>query len=182
MDFVTRNSKLVGIALGSLVLLVGALGVYGWLFLAVQDNVRSITLASEETQLLTTQNEHTQTVRRVVRDTKTQRATLQDFFVTQEGLVPLLEEVEQIASYTGAELSVQSVDAGKAIDKDALLTPLTLQLKAIGSFAQVMHVLALLETFPTVSFIEKMRLAQHSTDDQWEGTYEVTLIQIEVPQ
>ena len=168
------------ILVGAIVTTVVALlsvGAYVWLFIEVRTLVADVAVAAEEANVLSAQNKNTQTIRRVVRDTKNERAELQTYFVSEEELVAFLEELEVISTHTGSVITVQSVSAQKAIDKDDLLVPLALSLRASGTFTQVVHTLALIETFPKVLNLERVSFTQSANDGLWRGSYEVVLFQ-----
>ena len=182
MHSARTNTALIVTAVLAVGMLLVAVGAYAWIFTEVRSTVADVSLKAEETQLLTTQNAHTQTVRRVVRDTEASRAELNSFFVTEEGLVQFLEDIEAIGEDIGVRLIVDSVSAGKPIDKDAFLVPITLNLKTEGTFKNVFHMLELLEAFPKVLTIERTRLTQHPTNLQWTGTYQLIVIQAQGPE
>lgn len=170
---------LVGVGLATCVL---SLSAYMWVFVKVEDTVNRVSVISEEAQLLATKNAHTQTVRRIVRDTLHEREALNEYFLTEEELVTFLGSLETLSTYSGATVAIQSVSVGEAIDKDGLITSLKLSLKSIGSLQAVYHNLALLETFPKTVSVNSIRLTQDPSTLVWEGVFDITVIKIELPE
>lgn len=168
---------LILLVVGSIVTAV-SVATYVWLFIKVGDTAAQATIGAEEAQLLATKNAHTQTVRRVVRDTEPQRAELNSYFVTETEFVSFLENIEGLGQTAGAPIQVQSVSIGKAIDKDELLVPLELDLRSVGTLQGVFHVLALLEAYPKVLYVRSARITQHPTDLNWQGSFNIEVIQI----
>ena len=171
---------LVGAVVATLVALL-SVAAYAWLFTEVRSLVAEVAIAAEEASILSTQNKNTQTIRRVVRDTKEERAELQSYFVNEDELVSFLEKLEAVGVRTGAPLSVENVGARGAVDKDGLIVPLSLSLRATGTFRQVVHTLALVEAFPKVLSLERVRLSQ-LPDEGWQAIYEVELLQGTAPR
>lgn len=173
-----QNTFLLILLVIGLVVTVVSITTYGWLFAKVGDTASRATITAEEAQLLATKNAHTQTVRRVVRDTQTQRQQLDSYFVTEPEFVSFLEEIESLGASAGAPIQVQSVGIGKPIDKDELVVPLELDLRSEGTLRGVFHVLTLLEAYPKVMHVRSARITQHPTDLNWVGAFNVEVIQV----
>ena len=175
----TTNSKntLFSLFVASIVV-VGLLGAsYIWVFLEVRSEIAKVTVAAEEAQILATQNAHVQTVRRVVRDTQIQRETLSTYFLSEEEIVEFLEEIENLGTHAGSQVSVQTVQAGEAVDKDGAIIPLQLTLRSGGSLQAVFYTLALLESYPKALSVEEVVLIQNPTTFEWSGMFNVVAMQ-----
>ena len=178
MKYAKENIFLITVAAVSVCGMVVAFGLYIWVFSQVRATITQASLMSEELQLLATQNTHTQTIRRLVRDTQEEQTKLDTYFVNEESLVAFLEDLEDIGMRTGVVLSVESVSVGQAVDKDELLIPLILNVKSTGSFQSVVHTLALLESLPQATQITQARLTQSSENASWNGLYSLSVLQI----
>jgi len=160
----------------------GAVFAYVQLFNSVRVAVVNVAAAAEEARLLSIQNEHTQTVRRVVRDTEKERMELSAHFTAEEEIVSLLADFEGLQDYTGIPIRVDSVRAGSPMDKDGRMVPLELSLSSEGTFRQVLHMLAMLEVFPKALSIANARITQHPTSAKWMGDFDVVVLTIAEPQ
>ncbi len=168
-------------ALSTLVMCASA-GGYAWLFVQERETITQAAQVAGDAQLLATRNAHTQTVRRVVRDTRDERARLNTYFVNDTELVTFLEEIESLGTYANAQTIVSSVQVGDSRDDDDRIVDLELLLNAEGSFASVMQVLALLEAFPSALDVVNVQLTQQSQRDTWTGVFELVAVRAEAPQ
>lgn len=151
---------------------------YVWLFAEVHSTIDEGAHIAQEAQLAATRNAHTQTVRRVVRDTQQERAVLDTYFASEEDIVDFLEEFESIGSAAGTVFRVQSVSLGNTLDADERLIELTLTTQASGTFARVVHTLALLESFPKAARVDAVRIVENPETGEWLGTFDVVVVQI----
>jgi len=162
--------------------MVAASIAFGWLFAEVRSTVAHVKLSTEEAQLLVIKNAHTQTVRRVVRDTQKEREELNSYFVTEEEIVGFLERIEKLQAQTGTRIDIRSVGVGAPVDKDELITPLLLTLESKGTFQDVFYTLSLLEALPTALTVKSARITQNPTSLVWEGSFDVAVIKVIEPE
>jgi Tfp pilus assembly protein PilO len=151
---------------------------YVWMFMAVRAELTQASLVAEEVQILAKKNAYTNTVRKVVRDTEALRSELDSYFVNEEDLVTFLNDLENLGDNAGAVVTVQSVQTGKRISKDASIEELRLALKADGSLENVFHLLSLIEAFPKAISLDKVRLTRRQTEGSWQGTFDVTVARV----
>ena len=165
--------------------IIGIVGIcasgvaYWYMFFNVRSAIAEVSFVSEEAQLLATKNAHTQTVRRIVRDTQAQRDELASYFTNEAHIVDFLEGIERLRSQTGATLRIQSVNVGDSIDKDGLVAPLQLAIDTEGTLQEVFYTLKLLESYPLAMHVEKVRLVQDAEELTWKGDFDVVVIQSE---
>ncbi|QSH39131.1 hypothetical protein JXR01_02375 [Candidatus Kaiserbacteria bacterium] len=151
--------------------------MYIWLFLEVRATLTQVSASAEEAQILATQNAHTQTVRRIVRDTQEQIGELNTYFLAEKEIVAFLEDIENLGEHAGAVIDVRTVSVEEAIDKDESIIPLELTLSSTGTLQQVFYTLSLLEVYPKALTFERVSLTQHPTDFSWNGVFNVTVLQ-----
>jgi len=178
MKATKRNIFLLVLAIIGVLTMLVSITAYAWLFLKVNNTLEQISIASGEVQLLSVKNEQIQTVRREVRDTQEQRAELNSYFITEEGIVDFIEDIEKLGEHAGASVSVQAVSVGDPLDKDGLLVPLSISLKSEGTLREVFYTLALLEAFPKALNVKNVRFAQHPTDLTWQGVFDIVAVEI----
>jgi Na+-translocating ferredoxin:NAD+ oxidoreductase RnfG subunit len=176
-----RNTLLVILAIVGMVSVGMSAAVYFWLFAKVQDTVAQAARTTEEAQVLTITNDRTQTVRRIVRDIQQERNELNTYFVTEDGIVTFLEDVENLTADTGAEVRVQSVAEGSPIDKDGMVASLQVTIALQGTFQEVFHSLALLEKFPKAMTMREVRIIQNPTEARmWKAEVNIYVTKIDV--
>ncbi len=169
---------LVGV---SLVALAISSATYMWLFIKVNDTIREVAIVSESAQLLSAQNAYTQTIRKIVRDTSSERDKINSYFVTDEGLVSFLENIEGLGTRAGVSLEVQSVSVGDSIDKDGLVSQLRLSLESEGTIKEIYYILSLLEAYPKALSVRRVQMNQRSDTLAWVGTFDIEVIKVSMP-
>lgn len=150
---------------------------YVWLFLEVRSTITAVSTSAESAQLLAAQNAHTQTVRRIVRDTQKERDELNTYFLTENEIVEFLEDIENLGQHAGAPIDVRTVSVEDPIDKDESIVPLELTLHSTGTLQQLFYTLSLLEVYPKALTIERVSFSQHPTDFSWGGTFNIVVLQ-----
>lgn len=113
------------------------------------------------------------TLARTVKDTKEERDRLGFYFITKETTQDFIEELESMATVAGVSLTLNSL----AINKDGKQPPssyLKFNIRADGSFRNVYHFLALLESLPYKIKISAARVAK--LDQSWFGEISFDLI------
>lgn len=176
-----NNALFIIVGIGTIVTCI-TIVTYAWLFFEVNKTITQVTSAAEESQLLAAQNAHTQTVRRIIRDTQDSRKELNTFFLTDKEIVTFLEDMENLGVHANAPIAVQSVSVEDAIDKDGRVVPLELTLRSEGTLQQVFYTLSLLETYPKALNIGKVSLKQSPTDLMWEGVFNIVALQVDFPE
>lgn len=174
----SKNTSLVLLVGTGVLALVVATAAYAWLFFEVRHTLEDVARTAEAAQLVATRNAHTQTVRRVVRDTEAERAELDNYFLREESIVTFLEDIEELGVHAGAPLTVQSVSVEDALDKDERIVPLHLVLRSEGSLQELFYIMQLLETFPAAVSLQKVQLTQHVENLTWDGTFHITVLRL----
>ncbi len=158
--------------------LLAATSAYVWLFLEVRHTLSEVTNTAEDARFVAARNAHTQTVRRIIRDTEMERAELDSYFLREEDIVTFLGNVEELGIYVGAPITVQSVSAEEAIDTDERIVPLRLVLSSEGALQELFYLLQLLETFPAAVQVQKVQITQDAKDRAWNGTFHITVLRL----
>ncbi|MAZ67215.1 hypothetical protein CL652_00385 [bacterium] len=174
-----KNTLFIVLVTVGVVSMVISTMAYTWVFAKVRNTIAQVSLTAEETQLLATKNAQTQTLRRIVRDTQQEREELDTYFVTGNGIVRFLEDIEALAKNSGAKVSVETVGEGSAIDKDGLVRPLMVDLKLDGTLQEIFYALSLIETFPKAIVVRTVRITQHPTERAWQGVVSINVTKVE---
>lgn len=178
MRTASKNTVLILLVCAGVTLFVAATGAYAWLFLEVRHTLEDVTVTVEEARLVATRDAHTQTVRRVVRDTESERAEIDSYFLKEEEIVTFLEDIEALGVHVGAPVTVQSVAVEEAVDKDERIIPLRLVLQSEGTLQELFYMLQLLETFPAALRVEKIQVTQDAEERTWNGTFHIIVLRL----
>ena len=173
-----KNTLLIIVTIVGVVSMGVTVGAYVWLLGKVQSTAADAALLVEEGTLLAAQNEQTQAVRRVVRATQQEREKLNSYFITDGGIVGFLESIEALGAFSSADVRIVSVEEGNPIDKDKLIKPLFVDVELSGSFSEVFHTLALIESFPRAMSVRTVRLTQVPKQLIWQATVGIQVLKI----
>lgn len=135
----------------TLLLLAAFAGIWYWITL-MQGDVAAVqaTLAGE-----TEKERRHLLLRAAVQETESERADLNEFIITSDEIVDIIENIEEFGVQTGTPITFETVNADK--------NTLTLAFTAEGSFSGNAHLLALLEALPFQFSIERYWLEKPQT-------------------
>ena len=85
------------------------------------------------------------------------------FFIKRDEVVTFLDRVEEVASSTGASVSVKSVDEKKSQANQSLLA---VSVQIDGSYSQVFYTLRMLEELPFQTEVRNVKLSNVSASGQ----------------
>ena len=177
----SNSSKTQNYLTTTSVILLLSLVCYGVFFYLVSINEKQM-LALEKDLLVLRKNETRATSERsVLNSTEKDRALLYKYFIDPNNIVVFIEKLESLASISDSRISLSSVDIDK--NKKNLLK---LNFSVNGSFEQVFHFLALLESLPFEINIKSFNLtkSEESIPNQigkgdtggWTGNFSIELL------
>jgi len=151
-------------------LTVALWGAFAWLFISVIAERDSIDALYMERGNLYTRDVHGASVRALARDTRQERS---DMSAITDGLdvVDMIGVLEEVSNQ--ARVST-SVDAVSTISTNGPYDSLLMVLRSEGSFADVVHMLMLLESAPVATAIDQFELS--SNDTEWKITVRVRVL------
>ena len=162
-------SMLLG--LNIIVGLIFALGIY-----TIIKKDTKVSILAEELEIEAKKDRVLSLMKETLEDTTLERAKLDSYFIENEDIVTLLEEIEILGEVAGVDLSFESV----VVDTD-VEAALNLQIVTIGSFKDTYYILTLLEVLPVkISFgnisITKTLEKNKEKRGQWRGSFRVTIL------
>ncbi len=177
------------------ILIILNLAIFGLYYYLLVDIRRSnIDTSSKLAQinLETMKKEQLQSVKILMDETKIQRDKVANLFVQQDGSVGFIEMVESLGGTTGVKLNIESVGIGVSKAKIGSSTEsIQLVVKTEGAWADVMHLLSMLESLPfKVSFdsvvLNKLSEASSPTPSMtakkslsyWNGSFGFSVLKI----
>jgi hypothetical protein len=169
MSRLTPKNKVLLFALLSACAAGAAVGGMHYLVKAKQTALQS---ERDAVRALEAEESADRAVRSLVRDTEDRRAELERRFIFSAGIVDFLEELESLATVTGAQVSIRAVDEGEgavALTRSKTLTHpnLTVSLTAEGTWSAVYHTLVALESLPYAVRVEQVNLDSSPGTNIW---------------
>ena len=155
----TSSKKLIivwSVALGLAAVLIGVKYLVNNSF----DALAKIQAEIAELQL---QKQNLLDLERSLEVTAEARAAATKTFVTKAEVAALLEQVEEIGRVAGATLDVKKITLPDDGVEAPPLAQLSLELAARGTFAQIYHLLLLIENLPAGTKITQWQLSQAAT-------------------
>ncbi len=145
----------------AVVALLLAWGVF--VLLVVTTSGRNTDLAERVTELEAKLQKaaHAESLKALVLDTADERAELSARLVKAEAVVDFIKEVEALGRTSGAKLTINSVEIKQIPDAapEIPIELLSVSLSAEGSWASLMHLVALVETLPAKASIDRVNFS-----------------------
>lgn len=168
---------------------------YFYLFMDIKQAERDISLKLSQIKLETQREERLRSIKNLMNETKNQREKIANFFVQSDGSVEFMETVESLGEITGVKLEIESVGIDSSKNKTGSSTEsFRLSVKAEGLWANVIHLLSMLENMPfKVSFdnvaLNKISGESNSVKNKersssyWSGNFGFSVLKIKnLPQ
>jgi len=113
----------------------------------------------------------------LLESTKEDRATLQQFFITENDTISFLATIEDAAKKNSIELKTNELAVIPGTTKDSITTPpaLAISFSFAGSEVSVKKFLRLLESIPYHTEIPKVTLAGSGSGEEWTGSAQLRL-------
>lgn len=146
------------------------LGVYGYLFFAVNGKNKEIATLYAASHKEASDNERVKDFLRTLKDTEKERNALSAYFITKTNAVAFIEQIEKMGENAGVEVTVNSVSDG---DKDKSI--LQLSFSATGNFSNMYHFIAFIESLPYKIILKKADVQKMTDQAGWNGNFLVTL-------
>ena len=170
-QFSRKRFFIVFLGLTILAGLIFALGIY-----TIIKKDTKVSILAEELEIEAKKDRVLSLMKETLEDTTLERARLDSYFIENEDIVTLLEDIEILGKIAGVDLSFESV----VVDTD-MEGALNLQIVTNGSFKDIYYVLTLLEVLPVkVSFgnisITKALEKNKEKRGQWDGSFRITIL------
>ncbi len=141
----------------------------------INDKVKQIEVSSQE-------RERSATLRVSVANTQEGRENLNKYFISVNGVINLIEQLENLAKETGVTLDIKFVgyEAIKQVTADTL-EQVKFKVAVSGSWSKVIKFFKLVETFPAVVYLDSTFLnliASKTKEQTWLLDLEFSVIKI----
>ncbi|MBI2045918.1 MAG: hypothetical protein HYT28_00635 [Parcubacteria group bacterium] len=147
--------------------------VYGFAVFFLFQNIEQSALLSGEITEQTQTEEHLRLLKNNIQGTEEERAKIEARFVSEDGMVSFIEQVESLGEVSSSKVVLRSVSI-EGEKNEAL----KLELSITGSFSEVFHFMALAEHLPfQVSFVKMsmLKLPKDTKSNEWEALATLTL-------
>lgn len=175
--------KTKNIAIWLLVLNLVFVGTY-WIFSRkIAENNNQLLSLAEELNIQLNREKQLKSLKSIVAETEEDRKRLNSFFVSKEGIVSFISQIESIADLSGGSIEIDSVGVGpfeeEGAPKSEILEILSMNITSLGSWSDNFYFLNLLETMPFKVSIKRFSLEKEisktESNDNWEGFFEIEI-------
>jgi len=154
------------------------IALYGGLFIIIKNKNNEISLLQNQVDIAIRKDERLYSMKQLVVDLGTELDQIDTYFVSQDGVVDFLENLEALGSIAGVPVDVNSVSVEKQ-DNDALsYESLQVEFVARGSWSSIVQLISLLETYPLGITVKKMQLEQLTDSNSWLARVSFTVLKL----
>ena len=161
------------------IMVATVLAVYVFLFLDIRDKNREVFLILNEADIEAREDLRLRSIQDVVNDTEEQRGQLNVYFVDDDKIVEFIETIEELGSFTGAEVEVTAVNieekVGESGENDEFLQ---LTFSAKGDWDEVFYLFSLVELLPYKIEVRRASFESSSSKGKlgvWSGTFNISV-------
>ena len=172
-----RFSKTVKFSVVSGLLSAVLIAVYYILTNQIKEKNREAATILNEIDSVLLVDQQLRDAQNFIRDTEDDRAKLNSYFVSNEGIVDFLEVIEGLEQYAEVEVSIKTIGENDTGEFESV-EQLELNLTAEGSWGAVYHFFALLESLPhsiDMSRVQFNSIGENvngeDTTDKWRGIF-----------
>jgi len=158
-----KNSKLTLIALGSAVLLTLAVFIFALRYL--ENKNEKILSQNEEVNELLVEKSLAESLTTLEKTSGPELQAFEALVLTEQGLVPLIEDLEGKGRNLGLDLEVVSVDKEKSESLPEGVEILKIAIKAQGSWSSTYALLKSIESLPHLVTFDKVNF--HKEGGSW---------------
>jgi len=159
--------------------------IYWFVSQKVSENTKRISDLSEELDLQLTREKQLKSFNDIVGDTTADRNKLDSYFVSPEGIVTFIEEIEGLALLAGLSVDIASVDVDEYFDSDKkseIIESLNLGINTFGNWSDNFYFLNLLEGMPLnisvtrLNFDIRKNVVSKTLD--WQGVIGLSVLKL----
>ena len=149
----------------ALVMVLVSIGIYSYTYFDIYRKSDSVTTLGKSIADANTESERVKKMTTVIKDVEPYIEKAQKIVLPADGIVTLIESIENLEVQTGANVTILSINSPEhkdKIEKGAKIefAPTVLSISANGSWTSIYKVLGLLENLPYQSSLNKVRLTR----------------------
>lgn len=165
------TSRTIQAATISLMLFVGACGLYGgfWYVLSLREEAAAAQTAANA--LIEAHLRESKTLSTLLTTTEKDRAALGEYVIADSGVVDFLELIERMGRSLG--LTIETKLTTEKIEGSTMFETLVPTFEIDGSYAQVVHMLRVLEALPYQVSIRSVSMNRKAgtLEGGWHGVF-----------
>ena len=160
-----KNSKLSPKFVMAIAMVLVSIAIYSFTYFDIYRKSESVVILSRNIVDTNTESEKVRKMTSVIREVEPYIAKTQALVLPADGIVSLIETIENLEKQTGANVKIISINAPEhkdKVEKGAKIeyAPTVLSISANGSWASIYKVLGLLENLPYQSSLNKVKLVR----------------------
>jgi hypothetical protein len=174
-------------------------GLFFYLFISIRQSDEDVSTKLVQIKRWIDRDERLQSVKNLMSETKDQREKIAKIFVQADGSVDFIETVESLGKAAGVKVEIGSVGIDASRNKIGSSTEsFRFSVKTEGGWANVIHLLGLLESMPfkvsfdnvalsKISISEEPSLVKNKDKPQdasnWSGNFDFSVLKVKsLPQ
>lgn len=150
-----------------------AFGVYATLFIIIKNKNNQISILQNKVDIEVRKDQRLHSTKQLTSDLSEEFVQVDKHFVSADGVVGFLEDLENLGRKSGASVSVNSVSVNENAGNGLPYEPLQIEFAARGSWKSVLHLISLLETFPLGITVSRMHLEKNLNSWQLNTSFSV---------
>lgn len=178
----SKLSKNTIILLVAIIANIAAVGGYYYVYGEINNINESVAQVMADIDVQTTKKADDRALKSILESTKEDREKIDTYLLSEDGLVQFIETIENLGGISGTEVTTSSVNVVE--DKDSKNTEyLTMRISVIGSFANTMHFVSLVENVPHQVSINQIRSVVVSNEEKkgpinWNTEFELEVLKL----
>mgnify|MGYP002636448553 CR=1 FL=1 len=178
----SKKTKKIVIFLLILNLLLG--GVWWLISKKIDNNITKISDLEIELDHQLIREKQLNSAKRITLDTSVERNQLDQYFISPDGIVSFIKEIENLASIASVSIEIKSVGVKEYFIKEKesdVLELLNIDLDTVGNWAGNFYFLNLLESMPNELFIDKLSFNTSDGEDgfkNWNGKINIKVLKL----
>lgn len=156
-------------------------GIYGFLYFKILSYQKDLAELQTEAVSSFMEERLNSSLGALVRETAEERSVIDRHFVSPEGVVAFIEEVEGLGRKSGATLEVRGVEVAAPASGSDVIENLILTLSGGGSYERTARFASLVESIPYVSRVTKFSLERRegtTKSPQWDAQLTLEVIKL----
>lgn len=181
METSKNHMKLTNTQTRTIAALIGVLvlfGIYSTLFIVIKNKNNHISVLQNQVDIEVRKDQRLHSIKQLVADLDKDIKQIDTYFISEDGVVDFLENLEALGSVADVSVGVNSVSIDESTDTGLPYELLKIDFVARGSWENVMQLISLLETFPLGIVIERMQLEHLSDQSSWQANIRFTVLKL----
>lgn len=143
-------------------------GIYSGLFIVIKNKNNQISALQNQVDVEIRKDQRLRSIKQLIIDLREDSRQIDTYFVSKDGVVNFLEDLEALGSISDISVGVNSVSVGKNIDNEFSYELLKIEFAARGVWSSIIQLISLLETFSLGITIERMQLEKLPNSSFWQ--------------